>query len=132
MATWKKAESAWFGDTFDRDATLCYCVAADSAKDDDYTAAITTIAKGINSHCDGEISLTSTANNIAYLEGLTDKASSYCVNDISSRVDDFKDKLQEIQERLNALESKQSKSPKVAHARLRPLLKTLNYEREVQ
>lgn len=133
MATWKKAETAWFGDTFDRDAALCYAVAADSAKDDDYTASITAIANGINSHCDGgEISFIGTANNIAYLEGLTDKASSYCVSGISSRVDDFKDKLQEIQERLNALESKQNKAPKVAHARLRPLLKTLNYEREVQ
>lgn len=132
MATWKKADTAWFGDTFDRDATLCYCVAADSAKDDDYTA-ITTTAKGVNSHCDGRIDFTGAVNNVAYLDSLVaDTASKYGVTSISSRVDNFKDKLQEIQERLNALESKQSAAPKVACARLRPLLKTLNYEREVQ
>ena len=137
MATWKKAESAWFGDTFNRDATLCYAVEARSDKDDNCTAsAITSVAKSINPYCDGEISFTSAVNNIAACDALADKANNYCVSfddiSISSSVDSLKDRLQEIQERLNVLESKQDKAPKVARARLRPLLKTLNYEREVQ
>ena len=138
MATWKKADSAWFGDTFNRDATLCYAVEADSAKDDDYTAsasAITSVAKDINSYCDEEISFTGTINNAAF-DTFTGKADTCCVNfediRISSSIDSLKDRLQEIQKRLNALESKQDKAPKVACARLRPLLKTLSYEREVQ
>ena len=135
MAIWKKADSAWFGDTFNRDTTLCYTVEADSAKDDDYTAIATT-AKGINSHCDGKISFTGTVNNMTYLDSLADKANNYCVSfddfSITSSVDSLKDELQEIQERLNALASKQDNAPKVVCARLRPLLKTLNYEREVQ
>lgn len=134
MATWKKADSAWFGDTFNRDATLCYAVEADNVKGEDYT----TTAKGINSHCDGKISFTSTGNNMLYLDSLADKANNnYCVSfdddiSITSSVDSLKDKLQEIQERLNVLESKQDSAPKVTCARIRPLLKTLNYEREVQ
>lgn len=136
MATWKKADTAWFGDTFNRDATLCYAVEADSAKEDDYTTATAAIAKSINPHCDGEISFTCSANNMACFDSLVDQANNYCVsfNDIgiSSSVNNLQDSLQEIQERLNALESKQDKAPKVAYARLRPLLKTLNYEREVQ
>jgi hypothetical protein len=126
MATWEKTGSAWFGDTFNRDATLCYAVAS-SDKDDDYTAsAITSVAKSINSYCDGEISFT-TLNNLVDKIGVN----SVDVN-ISSSVDSLTDKLQEIQKRLNALESKPDRAPKVTYARLRPLLKTLNYEREVQ
>lgn len=139
MATWKKADSAWFGDTFNRDATLCYAVEADSARDDNYTTATSvtaSVAKGINSHCDGEISFTGTVNNMACFDSLANKANNYCVSfddiSISSSVASLKDSLQEIQERINALESKQDNAPKVACARLRPLLKTLNYEREVQ
>lgn len=136
MATWKKADSAWFGDTFNRDATLCYTVEAASAKDDDYMTT-TTMAKGINSHCDGrEVSFTGTVSSKAYLDSLAGQANNCCVsfNDvcISASVDSLEDKLQKVQERLNALESRQDKAPKVACARLRPLLKTLNYEREVQ
>lgn len=134
MATWKKEESAWFGDTFNRDAALCYTVAASSDKDDDYTtSAIASVAKGTNSYCDGGISYTDTVGNIAAINNLGDKIGVNSVDvRLSSSVDSLKDRLQEIQERLNALESKQDKAPKVARARLRLLLKTLNYEREVQ
>ena len=84
------------------------------------------MAKSINPHCDGEISFTT-------LNDLVDKIGVNSVDvNISSSIDSLTDKLQEIQKRLSALESKQDRAPKVACARLRPLLKTLSYEREVQ
>lgn len=123
MATWKKTNEAWFGDTFDRSSTTaCYnaegkhlCDGRISTCDlsyspDSYTKASIT--------CD----LANTADNIVGY-AIAESAS---VNPVES----LSDKIKDIQAQIDDL--KKNLETKKENSELRSALKTLQYKREVE
>lgn len=122
---WKKQGDAYFADTFDRDALMCSMDAAfpncyDSVGISSVCGATSgsigsigewTVAKGVNSHSEGDICY---VNNVATM----------------SEIDTVSDKLKDLQAQINALK-KNLEKPKVTDG-LRSALKTLQYKREVE
>lgn len=106
---WKKQGDAYFADTFDRDALMCsYDSLCGTTRG---SISGITVAKGVNSHAEGDICY---VNNFA----------------TTSEVDTVSDKLKELQAQINVLKQNLEK-PKAADG-LRLALKTLQYKREVE
>lgn len=118
MATWKKTNEAWFGDTFDRSSTVaCY----------------NTEEKHL---CDGRISTC----DLSYSPDSYTKASITC--DLANKVDtivqnasvnpveSLSDKIKDIQAQIDDL--KKNLETKKENSELRSALKTLQYKREVE
>lgn len=110
MAEWKKTNEAWFGDTFNRDSTLCS--AENIHATDDGIAA-----KAINWNYDGQYGINT-------LNELCNYAAT--VNDVETVSNKF-DKLQmQIDDLKKKLETRKE------YSELRSALKTLHYKREVE
>ena len=119
MATWQKTGTAWFGDTFNRDMTLCNAeIAYDTALDSNCTSV-----KAIN--WNGSDSTTATLTcNAATID--QDVLNSICGWNSYA----MKDNLYELQEQINNLKKKLE--TKKENSELRSALKTLHYKREVE
>lgn len=131
MATWKKTNEAYFGDTFNRDATLCYAtedgssydaaIKATNWKDNNITftcANATTDGVAFKALCDN---IASTADGISYAIG--EKAS-------TNQIESLSDKIRDIQAQINDL--KKNLETKKENSELRSALKTLHYKREIE
>ena len=122
MATWKKENEAWFGDTFDRPSTIA-C----------YTAEGKHLFNGRVSACDlsyspdsyTEASITCDLANAADGIGYT-VAKNASINQVES----LSDKIRDIQAQINDL--KKNLETKKECSELRSALKTLHYKREVE
>ena len=122
MAIWKKANEAWFGDTFNRDAMLCSGeIAYDTALDSDCTAA--KVSWNDNN------AITSTCNG---LEINKDALEQVCGNTykIADSINITRDRFDELQAQINEL--KEKLETKKENLELRSALKTLHYKREVE
>lgn len=125
MATWKRANEAYFGDTFDRDVTLCNAaIAYDTASDSDCTAI-----KAINWNDNN--TATFTCNDVVINKETSDSLYN-CVKAyaIKSDVETVSDRLYELQAQINDL--KKNLEMKKENSELRSALKTLHYKREVE
>lgn len=117
MATWEKTGTAWFGDTFNRDMTLCSTeIAYDAALDSNCTSV-----KAIN--WNGSDSATVTCNTAAIDRDVLDSICGY--NNYAT-----KDSLYELQVQINDLKKKIETKKECSE--LRSALKTLHYKREVE
>ena len=142
MATWKKTNEAYFGDSFNRPSTIaCYAANGDHLFDgkistcdlsyspdslitanidcslDSYGA----VAKGVSSHAEG-------VSSVAY--GKTDyEPMKLCVDSMALKTDlsSVSSKLNELQAQIDDLKRK-----KTATSELRRALHTLNYKSEVE
>ena len=142
MATWKKADEAYFGDTFDRPSTIaCYAANGDhlfdgkiSACDVSYSpdSLITAnidcsldtygaVAKGATCHAEG-------VSRVAYGKAGYEPIK-LCVDDLAlnTSVSSLSSKLNELQAQIDDLKRK-----KTTTSELRRALKTLHYKREVE
>lgn len=124
MATWKKANEAYFGDTFNRDMMLCSAeIAYDTALDSDYTAV-----KAIN--WNDSNSATLTCNEVVVNQDILDGicGSTYAIT--TANVDTMRDRFDELQVQIDELKKKLE--TKKENSGLRLALKTLHYKREVE
>ena len=125
MATMKKTNEAWFGDTFDRGTTLCYAIEDES----NYNTILKSLAMSspqiIDKDAYGEVTFTcdlaNTADSIGYAIGK---------NASVNQVDSLSDKIRDIQAQLHDL--RKSLETKKENSELRSALKTLHYKREVE
>ena len=122
MATWKKENEAWFGDTFDRPSTIA-C----------YTAEGKHLFNGRVNTCDLSYSPDSytEASITCDLANKTDGTGYAVAKSVSvNQVDSLSDKIRDIQAQINDL--KQKLEIKKENSELRSVLKTLHYKREVE
>jgi hypothetical protein len=125
MATMKKTNEAWFGDTFNRDVTLCYATEDES----NYNTILKSLAMSspqiIDKDAYGEVTFTcdlaNTADSIGYAIGK---------NASVNQVDSLSDKIRDIQAQLHDL--RKILETKKENSELRSALKTLHYTREVE
>ena len=125
MATWKKANEAYFGDTFNRDVTLCSGeIAYDVALDSDCSAT-----KAINWNNNNTVTLTCSDAVISKetLDNLCGYGNAYAIN---ANIDTITDRFYELQAQINELKKKLE--TKKENSELRSALKTLSYKREVE
>ena len=122
--TWKKANEAYFGDSFNRDSTTCsYAIAGsnDLTSLDGYVNTITT--------CDSNIIYTkgdTATSGDLYCTGIV-KANDYAIECVT---DSLSIELKNLQKQINEL--KENLTTKISTHKLRPALATLKYEREVK
>jgi hypothetical protein len=128
MASWKKTNETWFGDTFDRDATLCsYTIdGVDLSSNGSITTCNTdllmngiTYASGSNSNAESAYTVAKGINGINSVK--------LCVDDLEIKFESVADKLKQLQAQIDAL-----KKRPVVTSELRSALKTLHYKREVE
>lgn len=130
MATWKKTNEAWFGDTFDRDTTLCsYTTDGVGLSSNGSIAACNayipmgelTYASGSNSNAESIFTVAKGTDGI--------NSTKLCVDDlaINGKCESITDKLQQLQAQIDAL-----KKRPIVISELRSALKTLHYKREVE
>jgi hypothetical protein len=122
--TWKKANEAYFGDSFNRDSTTC-----------SYAIAGSNELTSLNGYVD---MITTCADNIAY--GKADKATSgdlYCSGVVKASdfaiecaTDSLSTALKKMQAQIDEL--KLNMVPKTGTHKLRSALATLKYEREIK
>lgn len=125
MATWEKTNETWFGDTFDRNATLCYA----TEDENNYEMLVKNLTmsspqiidKGTYGEATFTCDLANTADSIGYAIA---KAASV------DQVESLSDKIRDIQAQLNDL--KKNLEVKKENSELRLALKTLHYKREVE
>lgn len=123
MAGWKKTNEAWFGDTFDRDSTVCsYAITDNDLKS--ITGAIDLAYDGLSNTAYGVTSASSSGD--LHCSGIV-KASDYAIKGVT---DSFVTELKEIKAQINDLQ--QNYVPKKGVNELRSALKTLHYKREVE
>ena len=112
MATMKKTNEAWFGDTFNRDVTLCYATEDES----NYNTILKSLAMSspqiIDKDACGEVTFTIAKNASV------------------NQVDSLSDKIRDIQAQIHDL--RKSLETKKENSELRSALKTLHYKREVE
>lgn len=125
MATMKKTNEAWFGDTFDRGATLCYATEDGSNYEMLLKSLTMSSPQIIDKDAYGEVTFTCDLANAADSIGYA-IAKSASVNQVES----LSDKIEEIQAQLNDL--KKILETKKENSELRSALKTLHYTREVE
>ena len=117
MATWRKTNEAWFGDTFDRNTMLCNAeIAYDTALNSDYT-----VAKGINWNDSSEAVISK-----GVLDSFCNYGNAYAISETDTVSDRFYELQAQIDELRKKLETKKEDSE------LRSALKTLHYKREVE
>ena len=125
MATMKRTNEAWFGDTFDRGVTLCYATEDDS----NYNTILKSLAMSspqiIDKDSCGEVTFTCDLANAADSIGYA-IAKNASVNQVES----LSDKIRDIQAQINDL--RKSLETKKENSELRSALKTLHYKREVE
>lgn len=128
MASWKKTNEAWFGDTFDRDATLCsYTIdgvnsssnCAITACNTDLSMRGLTCASGSSSHADSAYTVVKSVDGINSVK--------LCVDDLEIKFESITDKLKQLQAQMDAV-----KKRPIVTSELRSALKTLHYKREVE
>lgn len=125
MATWQKTNEAWFGDTFNRDATLCYATADGSNHEMLVKSLAMSSPQIIDKDAYGEVTFTCDLANMADSIG-------YAIgkNASVSQVESLSDKIRDIQAQINNLREKLE--TKKENSELRSALKTLHYKREVE
>lgn len=128
MATWKKTNEAWFGDTFDRDATLCsYTIdGVDLSSNSDFATCNAYIPMGEMTYASGSNSQAESAYTVAKgIYGINSVQS--CVDSLEAKFEPITDKLKQLQAQIDSL-----KKRPVVTSELRSALKTLHYKREVE
>lgn len=122
MATWKKANEAYFGDSFNRDSTVCsYAIADNDLKS--ITGTVDLAYDGLSNTAYGLAS----ANNVDLYCSGTVKANDYAIELVT---DSLTTELKKIQMDIDEL--KKNMVPKKGVNELRSALKTLHYKREVE
>ena len=124
MATWKKANEAYFGDTFDRSIASCSAeIAYDTALDSDCTSI-----KTINWN---DSSVAMACNEAAISKGRLDSLCN-CGNAYATKIDveTVNNRFYELQAQIDELKKKLE--TKKENLELRSALKTLHYKREVE
>lgn len=122
MSSFKKTNEAWFGDSFNRDSTVCSYIASDKSLNSMNTSidlaydGLSNVAYGLASANSGDLYCSGTvkANDYA-IEGVTDSFTTE-INKIKAQINDLKKNL----------ETKKESS------KFRLALKTLHYKREVE
>jgi hypothetical protein len=121
--TWKKANEAYFGDSFNRDGILCSYTVADSG---DLTS--------VSGYAD---TATICANNIALEKTKAMSGDLNCSGTvkavdfaIESATDSLRTELKKLQAQIDEL--KLNMVPKTGTHKLRSALATLKYEREIK
>ena len=122
--TWKKANEAYFGDSFNRDSTTC-----------SYAVAGSNELTALSGYVDA---ITTNANKIAYAKA--DKATSgdlYCSGVVKASdfaiecaTDSLSTALKKMQTQIDELQ--QNLTMKTGAHKLRSALATLKYEREIK
>lgn len=128
MNNWKKANEAWFGDTFNRDTTLCsYTIdGVDLSSDSNFATCSAYIPMGEMTYASGSNSQAESAYTVAKgVPGINLVKSS--VDDLEIKFESITDKLKQLQTQIDSLK----KRPMVT-SELRSALKTLHYKREVE
>lgn len=128
MAGWKKTNEAWFGDTFDRDSTLCsYTIdGVDSSSNSAITACNTDLLMNGLTYASGSCGHAESAYAVAKsIDGMN--SVKLCVDDLEIKFESITDKLKQLQAQIDGL-----KKRPVVTSELRSALKTLNYKREVE
>ena len=130
MANWKKTNEAWFGDTLNRNATLCY-LAEDGSERSINLNNCTVEYEPCGINADGNMVATfsadlASARDYAVAKGISG-ANYYNDVVIKSDIDVLKDQIIKLQEKIEKL-----KSCSTATSELRSALRTLNYKREVE
>ena len=111
---YKKTNEAWFGDSFNRDSTVCsYAIANNDLK---------SINSVVDLTYDGSASI---GSGDLYCSGVV-KASDYAIEGVT---DSFATEIKRIAAQINDLQ--QNFVPKKGANKLRLALKTLNYKREI-
>ena len=122
---YKKTNEAWFGDTFDRDATLCFT----TEYNNNYEMLVKNLTMSspqiIDKDSYGEVTFTCDLANASDI-------TSYAIakNASVNQVDSLSDKFRDIQAQINDL--KKNLETKIVRDDLRSALKTLHYKREVE
>ena len=125
MAAWEKTNEAWFGDTFDRGATLRYTTEDGNIYDMLVKNLTMSSSPIIDKDSYGEVTFTCDLANTADSTGYT-VAKSASIN----QVDSLSDKIRDIQAQINDL--KKNLETRKECSELRLALKTLHYKREVE
>lgn len=126
MATWKKANEAYFGDRFNRDSTVC-CTTADENNYDTLVKSLSMSSPQIiDKDLHGEVTFACNLANTA------DIGIGYAIAENASinQVESLSDKIRGIQAQIDDLKKKLE--TKKENLELRSALKTLNYTREVE
>ena len=121
---WKKANEAYFGDSFNRDSITCsYAIAGSNELTslDGYVNAITTCDTGIT--C---VKGDNTTSGDLYCSGVV-KANNYAIVGVT---DSLSTELKNLQKQINEL--KENLTTKTGAHKLRSALATLKYEREIK
>lgn len=125
MAIWKKANEAYFGDTFDRGIALCNAeIAYDTALDSDCTSR-----KEINWN---DSSVAMACNEAVISKGTLDSLCN-CGNAYVTKIENVEtvnNRFYELQTQIDELKKKLE--TKKENSELRSALKTLHYKREVE
>lgn len=122
MATWKKANEAYFGDTFNRDSAVCsYAITDNDLKS--ITGTVDLAYDGLSNTAYG---LASASSGDLYCSG-TIKANDYAIELVTNSLTTELKKIQ-----MDIDELKKSMVPKKENSELRSALKTLHYKREVE
>jgi hypothetical protein len=120
---YKKTNEAWFGDSFNRDSTLCnYAIANHDLKSINSAIDLASY-DGLSNTAYG---VASASSSDLYCSGVV-KASDYAIEGVT---DSFATEIKKIEAQINDL--KQNFVPKKGANKLRSALKTLNYTREVE
>ena len=130
MATWKKTNEAWFGDTFDRDAAFCsYTIdGVDSGSNGSITTCNADLLTNGITYTSGSNSQAESAYTVAKgINGIGINSVQSCVDSLEAKFEPITDKLKELQAQIDAL-----KKRPVVTSELHSALKTLHYKREVE
>ena len=127
MDNWIKANEAYFGDTFNRDATLCsYTIdGVDLSSDSNIATCSAYIPRGemtyAKANAENAYTIAKGVNGISTME--------LCVDDlkVNEQFESITDKLKQLQVQIDALKKRQ-----IITSELRSALKTLHYKREVE
>jgi hypothetical protein len=137
MATWKKTDEVYFGDSFNRPSTIaCYAANGDhlfdgkiSACDLSYSPDSLTTAN-IDCSLNNVVTMSSHADALLGITGKADYGSvELCADSVALKTDiaSVSSKLNELQAKIDNLERK-----KTTTSELRRALHTLNYKSEVE
>lgn len=111
MAEWKKTNEAYFGDSFNRDSTLCSAANIHATVDDDVAT------KAINWNYDGHYGINTLNELCNYAATMTD------VETVSNKFDELQAQIDDLKKKLETRKE---------YSELRSALKTLHYKREVE
>ena len=125
MNNWKKANEAWFGDTFNRDTTLSYTTEDGSNYDMLVKSLTMSSPQIIDKDSLGEVTFTCDLANAA-----DDIGYAVAKNASVNQVENLSNKFEELQAQINDLKKKLEMKKECSE--LRSALKTLHYKREVE